>query len=87
MRQIAAISLLLVSGFGNGALAQGFAQQTVAPGAPAAPAPTQTPVVAPAAVATPAPVAPAPSAPDASGKYKLREGEDVNLQFAQDPRQ
>ena len=61
-------SLLLVL-FGFGNFAQ--AQQALAP--------------APASVAS-APVAAAPAAamPDASGKYKLREGEDVNLTFAQD---
>ncbi|WP_245632118.1 hypothetical protein [Edaphobacter aggregans] len=37
-------------------------------------------VVTPAAATT----APVPSGPDAAGKYKLREGEDVSLQFAQD---
>ena len=47
----------------------------------------QTPATpAAAVVATPAPTAPAaiPTGPDASGKYRLREGEDVSLQFAQD---
>src|SRR5580698_4978008 len=43
-------------------------------------APVAAPVVAPAAPVA----APAAAAPDASGKYMLREGTDVNLKFAQD---
>jgi hypothetical protein len=80
MRGALTVSLLVLSGFGNGV----YGQQAV----PAA-APVVAPAVAPAAVAGPAPVAaapvaPAPGAPDASGKYMLREGEDVDLAFAQD---
>ncbi|HEY4379346.1 MAG TPA: hypothetical protein VGN01_03310 [Acidobacteriaceae bacterium] len=51
-----------------------LAQTNTAPAPAAASAP-------PAPAATPAP---APAGPDASGKYMLREGEDVNLTFAQD---
>jgi hypothetical protein len=73
MRRLLASLLVTLSGSGNFA----FAQQAVTP-APAAP------IVAPAAAVTlPAPV-PDPTAPDASGKYMLRDGTDVNLQFAQD---
>jgi hypothetical protein len=43
------------------------------------------PVAAAPAITATAPVTPpAANTPDASGKYKLREGEDVSLQFAQD---
>jgi hypothetical protein len=74
MRRLLASLLVTLSGFGNFA----FAQQAVAPAPPAAS------VVAPVAVmTTPAPSS-APTAPDASGKYMLRDGTDVNLQFAQD---
>jgi hypothetical protein len=68
MRYFSASLLLVLSGYGNFALAQ----QAVAP--------------APVAVAAPVPVAaaPAPNAPDASGRYMLRDGTDVNLIFAQD---
>jgi hypothetical protein len=58
-----------------------FAQQTAAPMAAAAPVPAAA--VAPAA-APGAAAAPVAAAPDASGKYMLREGEDVNLQFLDD---
>jgi hypothetical protein len=74
MRCLLASLLVTLSGSGNFA----FAQQAVTPAPPAAS------VVAPAAAVTlPAPI-PAPTAPDASGKYMLRDGTDVNLQFAQD---
>jgi hypothetical protein len=53
-------------------------QSTAAPAAPATAGGTSTPSAA--APVTP----PAANAPDASGRYKLREGEDVNLLFAQD---
>ncbi|MGD0444567.1 MAG: hypothetical protein ABSA39_11590 [Edaphobacter sp.] len=72
MRRLLASLLVLLSGSGNFALSQ----QAVTPA-------TAASVVAPAAIVTP-PAVPVPTAPDASGKYKLREGEDVNLQFAQD---
>jgi hypothetical protein len=77
MRRLLASLLVVLFGLGNFAIAQ----QTVAPVLAAAP------VVAPASAVTPtAPVAVPPSsaAPDASGKYMLRDGTDVNLQFAQD---
>jgi hypothetical protein len=74
MRRLLASLLVLLSGSGNFALSQ----QAVAP------APAAAPAVAPATGVTPSPPVPAPTGPDASGKYKLREGEDVNLQFAQD---
>lgn len=48
-----------------------FAQTPVVP-----PAPAPSPVAAPAPAVT--------NGPDAAGKYILREGEDVNLTFAQD---
>lgn len=85
MRGIAAVSLLILSGFGNGA----YAQQTPAPTSSApVTAPPSTAVV-PAAPAASAPVASVPAAhvaalPDVNGKYKLGEGTDVDLQFAQD---
>jgi hypothetical protein len=76
MRRLLASLLVVLSGFGNFAIAQ----QAIAP------VPAATPVVAPAAVVTPtaAVAVPASAAPDASGKYMLRDGTDVNLQFAQD---
>jgi hypothetical protein len=76
MRRLLAFLLVLLSGSGNFALSQ----QAVTP----APAPSAAPVVAPAAVVTPPAPAASPTAPDASGKYMLRDGTDVNLQFAQD---
>ncbi len=64
-----ATSLVLCSALIVGTSAS--AQQTVAPAA--------------AAAAPAAPVAAsAPAGPDANGKYMLREGEDVNLQFSDD---
>jgi hypothetical protein len=73
MRSFLASLLLVLSGFGNPAQAQ----QAVI-NAPA-PAPTSL------AVAVPTPASPLnPNAPDASGRYMLRDGTDVNLQFAQD---
>jgi hypothetical protein len=74
MRRLLASLLVVLSASGNFAIAQ----QAVTPVPPAAP------VVAPVAVVTPTAAAPAPSAPDASGKYMLRDGTDVNLKFAQD---
>jgi hypothetical protein len=68
------LASLLVVLFGSGNFA--LAQQAVTP-IPAA-------LVTPAAVVTPPSSAPAPSAPDASGKFMLRDGTDVNLEFAQD---
>jgi hypothetical protein len=84
MRRILASSLVLLSAFGNPALGQ----ITVYPPPQKAAVPTQAvaPLPAPAARPTAAPVAaaPAPNAPDASGRYMLRDGTDVNLVFAQD---
>jgi hypothetical protein len=74
MRRLLASLLVILSGSGNSAIAQ----QAVTP----VPAPAS--MVAPAAPATPTAAIPAPSAPDASGKYMLRDGTDVNLKFAQD---
>jgi hypothetical protein len=71
MRRILASSLVVLSALGNCALGQ----QTVTPAGAAAPASAPTP--------PPTPVA-APTAPDAAGKYMLRDGTDVDLQFAQD---
>jgi hypothetical protein len=73
MRRLLASLLVVLFGSGNFALAQ----QAVTP-IPAAP------LVTPAAVVTPPSSTPVPSAPDASGKFMLRDGTDVNLQFAQD---
>ena len=79
MRDLLASSLIVFFAL-NGSPLDGVAQQTVAPAATAVPAVAPVPPVAPPAV-----VAPAVSAgPDAGGKYMLREGEDVNLVFAQD---
>jgi len=74
MRYPIASLFLVLSGFGN--LAQ--AQQAVTN----PPAPAPSPLAAVAAPTTPAPAN--PNAPDASGRYMLRDGTDVNLQFAQD---
>ncbi|WP_353072791.1 hypothetical protein [Tunturiibacter gelidiferens] len=74
MRYPLASLFLVLSGFGNLAQAQQAVTGTSAP----APSPL-------AAAVTPAPVTPPnPNAPDASGRYMLRDGTDVNLQFAQD---
>jgi biopolymer transport protein ExbD len=70
MRRILASSLIVVLASGNFA----YGQQVVAPKTAA------VPVAAPA----PAPVPAVAVAPDASGKYMLRDGTDVNLTFAQD---
>ena len=70
MRRILASSLIVVLASGNFA----YGQQVVAPGTAA------VPVAAPA----PASAAAVETAPDASGKYMLRDGTDVNLTFAQD---
>jgi hypothetical protein len=77
MRRLLASLLAVLCGFGNFA----FAQQAVAPILAAAP------VVAPASAVTPTAAVAVPAssaAPDASGKYMLRDGTDVNLQFSQD---
>ena len=74
MRRLLASLLVVLSVSGNFAIAQ----QAVTP------VPAAVPMVAPAAAATPTAAVPAPSAPDASGKYMLRDGTDVNLKFAQD---
>ena len=82
MRRLFVSSFVVFSAVGSRAVGQ---QAT----APAAPVTATAPTVAVApAVPTAAPVAAsAPAAamnPDASGKYMLREGDDVDLQFAQD---
>jgi hypothetical protein len=75
MRFPLASLLLVLFAFGNFA----SAQQASAPAA------ISTPVPTPASPVTPPPAATAsPTAPDASGKYMLRDGTDVNLQFAED---
>jgi hypothetical protein len=74
MRRLLASLLVILSGSGNSAIAQ----QAVTP----VPAPAS--LVAPAAAVTPTATVPPPGAPDASGKYMLRDGTDVNLKFAQD---
>jgi hypothetical protein len=92
MRRTTAAALLLLCGFGNYALGQykiyPAPEKVAAPVAAAAPvvAPVVAPVPPPRPAAAVAPVAaaPAPNAPDASGKYMLRDGTDVNLVFAQD---
>ncbi|NYF92105.1 hypothetical protein RBB79_20705 [Tunturiibacter empetritectus] len=70
MRSLLASLLLVLSGFGNPAFAQSAQQAVTNP-----PAPAPLPAAA---------VAANPNAPDASGRYMLRDGTDVNLQFAQD---
>ena len=74
MRRILASSLVVLSVLGNSALGQ----QAVSAPVAAVPAPV------PAHAATPMAAVPAPVAADASGKYMLHEGTDVNLRFAQD---
>jgi hypothetical protein len=77
MRRLLASLLVVLFGFGNFAIAQ----RAVAPVLAAAP------VVAPASSVTPTAavaVPPSSTAPDASGKYMLRDGTDVNLKFSQD---
>jgi hypothetical protein len=83
MRGLLAVSLIVLSAHGA-TPPYIFGQQTAVPSpAPVAPAPAAPTSAAPAAPVAPAPQ-PAPLGPDASGKYLLREGEDVNLVFAQD---
>lgn len=86
MRRLLVSSLVVLSAAGSHAVGQ---QATP----PTAPATTTAPTVAVAPAvpaAAPSPVVasvPAPAVamnPDASGKYMLHEGDDVNLQFAQD---
>jgi hypothetical protein len=74
MRRLLASLLVILSGSGNSAIAQ----QAVTP----VPAPAS--LVAPGTVVTPTATVPPPGAPDASGKYMLRDGTDLNLKFAQD---
>jgi hypothetical protein len=74
MRRLLASLLVILSGSGNFAIAQ-QAVTTV---------PAIVSVVAPVAVAAPTAPPRALSAADASGKYMLRDGTDVNLKFAQD---
>lgn len=73
MRLFVVASLVVFSASGNFALGQ----QTAIP----APAAATVPAPAPPPIATPTATAPVA---DASGKYMLREGEDVYLKFAQD---
>jgi len=84
MRRLLVSSLVVLSAVGSRAVGQ----QATAPATATAPAVAVVPAVP---TATPAPVVvvsvPAPTVamnPDASGKYMLREGDDVDLQFAQD---
>ena len=74
MRRLLASLLVILSISGNFAIAQ----QAVKP------VPASANVVAPSAAVTTTAPPPAPSGPDASGKYMLRDGTDVNLKFAQD---
>jgi hypothetical protein len=82
MRRILASSLVVLSAFGNPA----FGQTTVYPPPQKTAAPTQAvaPLAAPAPTAAPVAAIAAPNAPDALGRYMLRDGTDVNLVFAQD---
>lgn len=85
MRRLLVSSLVVLSTAGSHAVGQ----QATAPAVPVT-ATAPTVAVAPTVPAASAPVAataPAPVVamnPDASGKYMLREGDDVDLQFAQD---
>jgi hypothetical protein len=74
MRYPFASLLLVFSGFGNFALAQQALTD--------APVPAPSPIAAAVSPTTPIPAN--PNAPDASGRYMLRDGTDVNLVFAQD---
>jgi hypothetical protein len=74
MRRLLASLLVVLFGSGNFAISQ----QAVTP------VPPPASLVAPAAAATPTAAVPTPYAPDASGRYMLRDGTDVNLKFAQD---
>src|ERR1700692_2070838 len=69
MQRDLAVLLVVCSAFGNVA----YSQQLTSPSSAVAPA------GAPVAVSAPASVG-----PDASGRYMLRDGTDVNLVFAQD---
>src|ERR1700733_8192035 len=83
MRRLVAASLVMLSASGNFALTQQPAASAPDAAHSAVVAPTAI-ATTPAAVATSGTAAPSPALPDASGKYKLHEGEDVNLIFAQD---
>jgi hypothetical protein len=74
MRYPFASLLLVFSGFGNFALAQQALTNT--------PVPAPSPIAAAVSPTTSIPAN--PNAPDASGRYMLRDGTDVNLVFAQD---
>jgi hypothetical protein len=74
MRYPLASLFLVLSGFGNSALAQQALTNT--------PVPASSPIAIAIPPTTPVPAN--PNAPDASGRYMLRDGTDVNLQFAQD---
>ena len=87
IRPVTACTLVCLLVFSESLTAQKKAAYSVYPpqsrqvDAPAVAAPVAaTTAVSAAALVTP----PAANAPDASGKFKLREGEDVSLQFAQD---
>jgi hypothetical protein len=81
MRRLLVASLVVLSAI----ISRANAQQTAAPATTAAPSGAVAPAVPVAASAPVVTPAPAPAVnPDASGKYLLREGDDVNLQFAQD---
>ena len=81
MRRLLVASLVVLSAI----ISRANGQQTVAPATTAAPSGAVAPAVPVAASAPVVTPAPAPAVnPDASGKYLLREGDDVNLQFAQD---
>jgi hypothetical protein len=87
MRRILVPSLVVLMAVGNFAFGQQDETPAPAPPAAPAPAPAVAPALVPAPAAAPAPavvVAPVAPVPDASGKYMLREGADVDLQFAQD---
>jgi hypothetical protein len=75
MRRILASFLVVLSALGNVAVAQ----QVIAPSAVPATSPSNA-----ISMAVVLPIAVVPALPDASGKYMLHEGTDVNLRFAQD---
>ena len=90
MRRILVCSLVVLSafGFGNFALGQNVANPGSGPASTlaqnTAPVKVAAPASAPVAVATPTAPTPSTAIADASGKYMLRDGTDVYLQFAQD---
>jgi len=78
MRRFFASSLIVLLASGNFAYGQAAAPAAVPVPAAAPVTPTAVPAAAPVAAA------PAANAPDAAGKYMLRDGTDVNLAFAQE---